>query len=63
MARSGVAALPVHHGHALKVAKLPHHHGDPFDRILIAQAQLEGVPILTANTAFGAYDVEVVPAW
>ena len=62
MSRSGVRALPVHHGHALETANLPHHHADPFDRLLIAQARLEAVPILTADVTLRAYDVEVIEA-
>ena len=62
MASSGVTGLPVEHAHALRVAELPHHHRDPFDRLLIAQAMVEGVPILTADPQFAAYDVEVIPA-
>lgn len=60
MARSGVVPLPVHHAHALQVAQLPPHHRDPFDRLLVAQAQLEGLPILTADRSFRPYDVEVM---
>lgn len=62
MARSGVTPLAILHSHALHVAELPPHHADPFDRVLVAQARLEEVPILTADDAFGAYEVEVVPA-
>jgi PIN domain nuclease of toxin-antitoxin system len=62
MRRSGVTALPVHHGHALETANLPHHHSDPFDRLLIAQARLEAVPLLTADVTLRAYDVEVIEA-
>lgn len=61
MVRSGVTALPVYHAHALRVAGLPLHHSDPFDRLLVAQAQLEAASILTSDRAFGAYDVEVIP--
>lgn len=60
--RSGVTPLPVLHTHALRVASLPAHHADPFDRLLVAQAQLEGVPILTADASFDGYDIEVIPA-
>ncbi len=62
MMRSGVIALPVTHAHALGVAGLPPHHRDPFDRLLIAQAQLERLPILTADPQLGRYDVEVLEA-
>ena len=46
--------------HALRVATLPLHHRDPFDRLLIAQAQIEKIPIVTADRSFGAYDIEVI---
>lgn len=59
MATSGVAPLPVEHTHALHVATLPPHHRDPFDRLLIAQAQILGMRILTADDAFGPYDIEI----
>ena len=62
MVRSAVTALPVDHGHALRVASLPLHHSDPFDRLLVAQALMEEVPVLTADPAFDDYYVEVVPA-
>jgi PIN domain nuclease of toxin-antitoxin system len=60
MATLGITGVSVEHRHALAVAALPMHHRDPFDRILIAQAQLLGVPILTADAAFDGYDVEVL---
>lgn len=60
MVRTAVTPLPVHHSHALHVAVLPPHHSDPFDRLLVAQAQLEDVPILTADSPLGDYDVKTV---
>lgn len=56
----GFELLGVTSDHAWRVRSLPHHHGDPFDRLLIAQAQLERVPIVTADPAFTEYDVEVI---
>lgn len=50
--------LPVNAAHAWRVGTLPFHHRDPFDRILIAQAAVEGIPIITKDTRFGAYDIE-----
>ncbi|MDP9453092.1 MAG: PIN domain nuclease, partial [Actinomycetota bacterium] len=38
---------------------LPLHHGDPFDRLLVAQAQLDGLTLVTRDRAFDAYDVAV----
>jgi PIN domain nuclease of toxin-antitoxin system len=58
----GAEVLPVTLDHAVQVADLPDHHRDPFDRLLIAQAQVEGMPIVTADRSFGAYDVEVIAA-
>lgn len=60
MATSGTAPLPVEHIHALQAGGLPQHHTDPFDRLLIAQAQLENLEILTADRQFEAYDVRLL---
>jgi PIN domain nuclease of toxin-antitoxin system len=46
--------------HALRLAALPDHHKDPFDRALIAQAQVEIIPILSADHAIARYPVEVI---
>ena len=54
--------LPIEHSHALHVATLPDHHRDPFDRLLIAQAQLEELPILTADPVFARYEVTTIAA-
>jgi PIN domain nuclease of toxin-antitoxin system len=59
MARTGVTQLAVLHRHALHVASLPPHHRDPFDRLLIAQAQVEDVAVLTADPQFERYEVSV----
>ena len=53
-------ALPIELSHALRAAVLPLIHRDPFDRILVAQAQVEGIPILTADPAISRYDVETI---
>jgi PIN domain nuclease of toxin-antitoxin system len=57
---SGAELLTITARHAHAVAALPFHHRDPFDRLLIAQARLEGCAIVTADRAFPAYDVPVV---
>ncbi len=54
--------LPVLGEHAVAVRDLPAHHRDPFDRLLIAQACCEGLTIITADRAFAAYDVPIMPA-
>jgi PIN domain nuclease of toxin-antitoxin system len=53
-------SLPVDLSHALRAATLPGVHRDPFDRILVAQAQIEDLPILTADLAISRYDVETI---
>ena len=55
-----VTRLPILHSHAHHVANLPLHHRDPFDRMLIAQAQMENLPIVTADDQFLRYEVEVI---
>jgi PIN domain nuclease of toxin-antitoxin system len=62
MARTGVRGLPIEHAHALAVSSLPPHHHDPFDRLLVAQAMLERLMIVTADRAFAPYDVELIEA-
>ena len=62
MHSSGVDALMVRLEHALRVATLPLHHRDPFDRLLVAQAQIERIPLLTADSQLALYDVDVLPA-
>jgi PIN domain nuclease of toxin-antitoxin system len=52
--------LPITHSHALRVAALRRHHRDPFDRLLVAQCEVEGLPILTADRQFAAYGVKVM---
>lgn len=59
MIRANVLPLAVQHRHALAVASLPPHHRDPFDRLLIAQARMEDLTILTADRVFERYDVKV----
>jgi PIN domain nuclease of toxin-antitoxin system len=53
-------SLPIQLSHALHVYTLPAHHRDPFDRILVAQSQLEDMPILTADPQIAQYPVEVI---
>ena len=51
-------ALP----HVVRAAELPPHHRDPFDRMLIAQAQTEGAVLVTGDAAIERYDVPLMPA-
>ena len=60
--RLRMQSLSIDQAHALHVSMLPPHHRDPFDRILVAQAQLEDLPILTSDPVFAAYDVKTIAA-
>jgi len=53
--------LPISARHALVAGGLPKHHKDPFDRMLIAQAQVEALTLVTGDSAFGAYGVQTLP--
>lgn len=57
---AGVELLPVTPRHADHVASLPLHHRDPFDRLLVAQATLEGLPLVSDDERVRRYDIEVV---
>ncbi len=57
---AGALALPVAIEHAAAVETLPWHHRDPFDRLLVAQAALEGATLVSADDALRAYDVPVL---
>ncbi|MDD4889611.1 MAG: type II toxin-antitoxin system VapC family toxin [Phycisphaerae bacterium] len=60
LAANRILPLPVELSHAMRTADLPLHHRDPFDRLLIAQAQVERIPIISADRQFAKYDVEVL---
>ena len=54
--RHGFSVLPVELRHALRAGALPAHHRDPFDRLLVAQAQIEDLPLVSADPAIGQYE-------
>ncbi|HWO16621.1 MAG TPA: type II toxin-antitoxin system VapC family toxin [Solirubrobacterales bacterium] len=56
----GFEPLPVSAEHAWAVRGLPPNHGDPFDRLLAAQARVERLPVVTADPSFERYGVEVI---
>ncbi len=60
--RAGIAELPITPAHTYGVFALPPHHADPFDRLLIAQAQHEGLTIVTSDPVFKRYDVRRISA-
>jgi len=57
---SGFEKLLITFSHAERVAVLPPHHRDPFDRILVAQAQAEGLTLVTHDGLLEPYDVEIL---
>lgn len=57
---NSLAILPIRMEHALRIYELPMHHRDPFDRMLVAQSQVENLPLLTTDAAFADYDVRTV---
>jgi PIN domain nuclease of toxin-antitoxin system len=60
MAEEKFGLLSVTYPHLRLLGELPQHHRDPFDRLLIAQALAECIPIVTADHAFAAYGVGIV---
>jgi len=58
--KNDLNVLPITLPHTLKLADLPFHHRDPFDRLLVAQAIIENVPILTRDPLFSEYDCQVI---
>lgn len=57
---NGFRALPITFEHTERITALPRHHGDPFDRMLVAQAQAEGLILVTGDRHFAAYGVPVI---
>jgi PIN domain nuclease of toxin-antitoxin system len=62
MAKKEFDPLPVTLSHALAVESLPRQHHDPFDRMLVAQAQVEGLTIVTSDRTMRRYPVATLPA-
>jgi PIN domain nuclease of toxin-antitoxin system len=57
---NGIPILGINELHAARLEHLPLHHRDPFDRLLVAQAQIEGLTLVTADRQFSSYDVALV---
>ena len=57
---NGVELLPIVEAHAYESARLPRHHADPFDRLLIAQARCDRLGLVTFDRVLDQYDVEIV---
>jgi PIN domain nuclease of toxin-antitoxin system len=60
MTEQGLRPLPISHPHALAIFALPPHHHDPFDRLLVAQASLENLILITADAMLERYPVEIL---
>lgn len=60
---SGLRILPIAPSHALRTVRLPYHHTDPYDRLLIAQAKIEGLRLITRNPVFRRYDIPVIDSF
>ncbi len=60
MSEQSLEVLPVRIPHLLRLERLPHLHKDPFDRLLIAQALEENLPVVTTDRIFSAYGVHVI---
>jgi PIN domain nuclease of toxin-antitoxin system len=58
IAGNGFAILPIEPSHVVRLTTLPHHHRDPFDRLLVAQALEENIPIISNDAALDAYGVQ-----
>jgi len=58
--QAGVDLVPITARHADRVGTLPMHHQDPFDRLLVAQAETDGLKLVSADRAMRRYEVEVV---
>ncbi|HET9516339.1 MAG TPA: type II toxin-antitoxin system VapC family toxin [Actinoplanes sp.] len=56
----GFRALPVTHDHAIAAGRLPPHHRDPFDRMLVAQAAGEAMTLATRDASIALYDVDIL---
>ena len=60
VARRKLGVVPLELEHLVVYGRLPLHHKDPFDRILIAQAEALGLPVVTSDPAFAAYRIKTV---
>jgi len=60
LSRNAIEVLPVEATHALRVFALPDIHRDPFDRLLVAQCQVEGLPLVSGDAQLRQYAVEIL---
>lgn len=62
VAQQGMARLNIRADHLIELAKMPVHHRDPFDQMLVAQARAENLPLMTADARIAAYSVDRIAA-
>ncbi|MBD1227334.1 MULTISPECIES: type II toxin-antitoxin system VapC family toxin [Xenorhabdus] len=62
MEKNNFIPLSITHAHAESAGDLPRHHGDPFDRMLIVQSQMEGLTLVSADTVFSEYGIRIINA-
>ncbi|MBN1267421.1 MAG: type II toxin-antitoxin system VapC family toxin [Anaerolineales bacterium] len=60
MEKNHFSGLPIEISHSLEVYNLPDYHSDPFDRLLAAQCRVEKIPLLSADSAFREYGIDVL---
>ncbi len=60
LAEQGIRSLSINQNHSLRVYDLPLHHSDPFDRLIIAQAMIEQMTVLTSDRGFEKYSIDVI---
>lgn len=60
LAVENIEILPILPAHTLQVLSLPFHHRDPFDRIIIAQSQIENLAVMTNDTNFAKYAIKIL---
>lgn len=57
---NGISLLPIHGEHLETLIELPNHHKDPFDRVILAQAHVEDLVLISCDGHFAAYDIELL---
>ncbi|MBJ7445495.1 MAG: type II toxin-antitoxin system VapC family toxin [Sphingobium sp.] len=60
LAEQGLSTLSVSVDHLAAIERMPRHHGDPFDHLLLAQAQVEGAALMTLDAQLGSYGVPCI---
>ena len=60
LSQQGIHVLPIAQSHAAAVESLPHHHRDPFDRMLVAQAQVDGLSLVSGDPRLADYGVNLI---